>query len=124
LELEPAMTLAPAALRGTMSQFLRPVNYMATALTGNAGPAVSAYSGVIEDIYSARLDANSAVKWYTMAPKTAVEGITYGFLQGESGPTLTTETKRNPDCVDFLFRMYFGCTIKDYRFIYQSSGVD
>ena len=124
LELEPAMTLAPAALRGTMSQFLRPVNYMATALTGNAGPAVSAYSGVIEDIYSARLDAASAVQWYTMAPKTAVEGITYGFLQGESGPTLTTETKRNPDCVDFLFRMYFGCTIKDYRFIYRSSGVD
>jgi hypothetical protein len=124
LELEPAMTLAPAALRGTMSQFLRPVNYMATALTGNTGPAVSAYSGVIEDIYSARLDASSAVQWYTMAPKTAVEGITYGFLQGESGPTLTTETKRNPDCVDFLFRMYFGCTIKDYRFIYRSSGVD
>jgi hypothetical protein len=52
-----------------------------------------------------------------------VEGIVYGFLQGESGPTLTTDTKRNPDCVEFLFRMYFGCAIKDWRFIYRASGV-
>lgn len=124
LELEPAMTLAPAALRGPMSQFLRPTNYMATTLTGSTGPATSAYSGVIEDIYSARLDASSTAQWYTLASKTAVEGIVYGFLQGESGPTLTTETKRNPDCVDFLFRMYYGAHVKDYRFIYRSSGVD
>ncbi len=124
LELDPALTLAPAALRGPMQQFLRPNNYMPSQLTGNAGPATSSYSGAIEDIYSARLDSASALQWYVMAAKTASKGIVQGYLQGESGPTLTTETKRNPDCLEFLFRMYWGCTLSDYRFIYRSSGVD
>jgi len=26
--------------------------------------------------------------------------------------------------LEFLFRMYWGCTLSDYRFIYRSSGVD
>jgi hypothetical protein len=124
LELDPALTLAPAALRGPMQQFLRPNNYMPSQLTGNAGPATSSYSGAIEDIYSARLDSASALQWYVMAAKTASKGIVQGYLQGESGPTLTTETKRNPDCLEFLFRMYWGCTLSDYRFIYRSTGVD
>ena len=121
LELEPDFLLAPAAQRVTAEQFLYPNGYAPSALTGNAGPNPFARS--LRDIYSARLDSTSTTQWYLIAGPGKVEGIVYGFLQGESGPTLTTDTKRNPDCVEFLFRMYFGCAIKDWRFIYRASGV-
>ena len=121
LELEPAFLLAPQALWATGKQVLYPNGFSPNTLTGANGP--NPFAGTLTDIYNSRLDADSAAKWYLLAPKTRVEGIGYGFLQGESGPTLTTVSKRNPDCVEFLMRMYFGCAIKDWRFIYRSSGV-
>jgi hypothetical protein len=122
LELEADFLLAPQSLYATGRQFLYPgPAYSPAVLTGANGP--NPFSGQLVDIYSSRLDADSTTKWYTIAGKTKIEGIVYGYLQGEGGPTLTTVTKRNPDCVELLFRMYFGCAIKDYRFIYRSSGV-
>jgi ATP-dependent protease ClpP protease subunit len=121
LELEPDFFLGPRALQATAMQFLYPNNYAPSVLSGNAGP--NPYAGAVRDLYSARLDTTSTTQWYLIAGPGKVEGIVYGYLEGESGPTLTTDTKRNPDCVEFLFRMYFGCAIKDWRFIYRASGV-
>lgn len=122
LELEADFLLAPQSLWGTGKQVLYPgAAYSPAALTGANGP--NPFAGSLTDIYQSRLDADSTAKWYLIAGPSKVEGIVYGYLQGEGGPTLTTVTKRNPDCVELLFRLYFGCAIKDYRFIYRSSGV-
>ena len=120
LELEPDFLLAPAALRGTGLQVIGSMDYVPNQLSGNAGP--NPYAGALQPIYSSRLDATSATQWYLIAGPGKVEGITYGFLQGEDGPTLTTTAKRNVDCLEFLCRMYFGATIRDWRFIYRASG--
>jgi ATP-dependent protease ClpP protease subunit len=121
LELEPDFLLAPAALRGTGLQVIGSMDYVPNQLSGNAGP--NPYAGALQPIYSSRLDSTSTTQWYLIAGPSKVEGITYGFLQGESGPSLTTTAKRSPDCLEFLCRMYFGATIKDWRFIYRASGV-
>jgi hypothetical protein len=68
------------------------------------------------------LDGAASIFYLAAAP-TSVEGIVYGYLAGEEGPTVTTTEKRDPDGVELLARFDFGCAVKDYRFITRSAAV-
>jgi hypothetical protein len=76
----------------------------------------------IELIVEPRLDGAADV-WYLAASPGSVEGIVFGYLAGEEGPTVTTNEKRDPDGVELLARFDFGAAVKDFRGFYRSKNV-
>jgi ATP-dependent protease ClpP protease subunit len=122
VNLTPDFLIVPTDLEGTARQFLLSSTngYAPVALTGAAGPNI--YAGSMQLIVEPRLDG-SAAQWYTAAGPNRIDGLVYGYLADEPGPTITPVPERDPDGVTLLARTDFGCAVKDYRFIYRSSGV-
>jgi len=117
--LVPDYLIVPTDLEATALQFLYPTGYAPAALTGAAGPNV--YAGAMQLIVEPRLDG-SAVQWYAASAPSKLEGLVYGYLADEPGPTITPVPERDPDGLTLLARFDFGCAVKDFRFIYRSSG--
>jgi len=122
INLTPSYLMVPTDLEATALQFLFPTGYAPAARTGDNGPAVNAQMNGIELIVEPRLDGAADV-WYLAASPGSVEGIVYGYLAGEEGPTVTTNEKRDPDGVELLARFDFGAAVKDFRGFYRSKNV-
>ena len=119
VNITPDYLVVPSDLEGTALQFLYPTGYAPASLTGANGPNV--YAGSMQLIVEPRLDG-SATQWYAMAGRK-IDGLVYGYLADEPGPTITPVPERDPDGLCILARFDFGCAVKDYRFVYRSSGV-
>lgn len=119
VNLTPDYLIVPTDLEATALQFLYPTGYAPASLTGAAGPNV--YAGSMQLIVEPRLDG-SAVQWYAAAGPSKIDGLVYGYLADEPGPTITPVPERDPDGLTLLARFDFGCAVKDFRFIYRSSG--
>lgn len=120
LNLTPAYMVVPVELETTALQFLYPTGYAPAALTGASGP--NPFAAGVQLIVEPRLSDNSTSKWYLTSSPNRVEMITFGYLAGEAGPTITTTEKRDPDGVELLVRMDFGATLSDYRGFVRSAG--
>jgi len=120
LNLAPAYLVVPPELETTALQFLFPTGYAPTSLTGSSGP--NPFASGVQLIVEPRLSDDSTAFWYLTSAPNRVEMITYGYLAGEAGPTITTTEKRDPDGVELLVRMDFGCTLSDYRGFVRSAG--
>ena len=120
LNLTPAFMLVPVELETTALQFLFPTGYSPAALTGASGP--NPFAAGVQLIVEPRLSDDSTAYWYLTSSPNRVEMITFGYLAGEAGPTITTTEKRDPDGVELLVRMDFGCTLSDYRGFVRSAG--
>jgi hypothetical protein len=120
LNLAPAYMVVPPELETTALQFLYPTGYAPTSLTGSSGP--NPFAGGVQLIVEPRLSDDSSAYWYLTSSPNRVEMITYGYLAGEAGPTITTTENRNPDGVELLVRMDFGCTLSDFRGFVRSAG--
>jgi hypothetical protein len=120
LNLAPAYLVVPVELETTALQFLYPTGYAPASLTGSSGP--NPFAGGVQLIVEPRLSDDSTAYWYLTSSPNRVEMITYGYLAGEAGPTITTTEKRDPDGVELLVRMDFGCTLSDYRGFVRSAG--
>jgi hypothetical protein len=120
LNLAPAFLVVPPELETTALQFLNPTGYAPTSLTGSSGP--NPFASGVQLIVEPRLSDDSTAFWYLTSAPNRVEMITYGYLAGEAGPTITTTEKRDPDGVELLVRMDFGCTLSDYRGFVRSAG--
>jgi len=120
VNLTPDYLVVPSDLEATALQFLYPSGYAPASITGANGPNV--YAGSMQLIVEPRLDG-SAVQWYATSGPSKVEGLVYGYLADEPGPTITSVPERDPDGLTLLARFDFGCAVKDFRFIYRSSGV-
>lgn len=119
VNLTPDYLIVPTDLEATALQFLYPSGYAPASITGANGPNV--YAGSMQLIVEPRLDG-SAVQWYAAAAPNKIEGLVYGYLADEPGPTITPVPERDPDGLTLLARFDFGCAVKDFRFIYRSSG--
>jgi len=122
INLTPSYLMVPTDLEATAIQFLFPTGYAPSARTGDNGPVVNAQTAGIQLIVEPRLDGAADV-FYLAASPGAVEGIVYGYLAGEEGPTVTTTEKRDPDGVELLARFDFGAAVKDFRGFYRSKNV-
>ena len=122
INLTPSYLMVPTDLEATALQFLFPTGFAPTARTGENGPVVNAQVAGMQLIVEPRLDATPTV-WYLAGSPGAVEGIVYGYLAGEEGPTVTTTEKRDPDGVELLARFDFGAAVKDFRGFYRSKNV-
>ena len=120
INLAPAYLVVPTALETTALQFLYPTGYAPAALTGAAGP--NPFAMGVQLIVEPRLDDDSTSVWYLTSSPNRVEMITFGYLAGEAGPTITTTEKRDPDGVELLVRMDFGCTLSDFRGFVRADG--
>lgn len=119
VNLTPDYLIVPTDLEATALQFLYPSGYSPTSITGANGPNV--YAGAVQLIVEPRLDS-SATQWYVAAGPSKIDGLVYGYLADEPGPTITPVSERDPDGLTLLARFDFGCAVKDFRFIYRSSG--
>ena len=119
VNLTPDYLVVPTDLEATALQFLYPSGYAPSSITGASGPNV--YAGSMQLIVEPRLDG-SATQWYAVAGPSRIDGLVYGYLADEPGPTITPVPERDPDGLSLLARFDFGCAVKDYRFIYRSSG--
>ncbi len=122
INLTPSYLMVPTDLESTAIQFLFPSGFAPSARTGDNGPVVNAQTTNMELIVEPRLDGAADV-WYLAVSPGAVEGIVYGYLAGEEGPTVTTTEKRDPDGVELLARFDFGAAVKDFRGFYRSKNV-
>ena len=120
INLIPGYMMVPTDLEATALQFLDPNGFMANARTGDNGP-VTVQSAGVSLIVEPRLDG-SATTWYLAASTGSVEGIVYGYLAGEEGPTVTTNEKRDPDGVELLASFDFGAAVKDYRGFFRAAA--
>jgi hypothetical protein len=120
LNLRPAYMLVPVELKTTALQFLFPTGYAPAALTGASGP--NPFAAGVELIVEPRLSDDSTAFWYVTASPNQVEMITFGYLAGEEGPTITTTEERDPDGVELLVRMDFGATLSDFRGFVRCAG--
>ena len=120
INLSPSYMMVPTDLEATALQFLFPTGFAPAARTGDSGP-VSVQTAGVQLIVEPRLDG-SATTWYLAASPGAVEGIVYGYLAGEEGPTVTTTEKRDPDGVELLARFDFGAAVKDYRGFFRAAA--
>lgn len=121
VNLAPSYMMVPTDLEATALQFLFPTGFAPANRTGEQGPVTAQTAGVTL-IVEPRLDGEADV-WYLATSPGAVEGIVYGYLAGEEGPTVTTNEKRDPDGVELLARFDFGAAVKDYRGFYRSKPV-
>ena len=119
--LEPAFLIVPPELEVTALQFLFPNGYAPAALTG--ANATNPFAGSVQLIVENRLSDDSTALWYLAARPNRVDLIKYGYLRGESGPTITTTEKRDPDGMELLARFDFGVTLPHYAGFYRSTGV-
>lgn len=120
INLIPGYMMVPTDLEATALQFLDPNGFMANTRTGENGP-VTVQSAGVRLIVEPRLDG-SATTWYLAASTGSVEGIVYGYLAGEEGPTVTTNETRDPDGVELLARFDFGAAVKDYRGFFRAAA--
>jgi hypothetical protein len=120
INLTPSYMMVPTDLEATALQFLFPTGFAPAERTGGDGPVTAQTAGV-QLIVEPRLDG-SATTWYLAASPGAVEGIVYGYLAGEEGPTVTTTEKRDPDGVELLARFDFGAAVKDYRGFFRAAA--
>ena len=120
INLAPAYLVVPTTLETTALQFLYPTGYAPAQLTGSAGP--NPFAMGVQLIVEPRLDDDSTSVWYLCSSPNRVEMIKFGYLAGEAGPTITTTEKRDPDGVELLVRMDFGCTLSDWRGFVRADG--
>jgi hypothetical protein len=121
INLTPSYLMVPTDLESTALQFLFPSGLAPSQRTGDNGPVVNAQIANVELIVEPRLD-DKPKEWYFATSPGAVEGIVYGYLAGEEGPTVTTTEKRDPDGVELLARFDFGAAVKDFRGFLRSKG--
>lgn len=121
INLAPSYMMVPTDLEATALQFLFPNGFAPANRTGEQGPVTAQTAGV-RLIVEPRLDGEADV-WYLATSPGSVEGIVYGYLAGEEGPTVTTVEKRDPDGVELLARFDFGAAVKDFRGFYRSKPV-
>ncbi len=118
LNLAAKYLIAPQALAGTVD----------TLLNSPANPAAS-QSGVVNiwqnkliPIYNARLDSDSAVKWYATCDPSQIDTIEVGFLAGYDSPTLDTIDNMSPDRREYYIRHIAAAKALDWRGMYYNPG--
>jgi hypothetical protein len=115
LNLRLGTLVVPVAKETIAAQLFAPAGILA------ALGAVNPYTG-IQVIAEPRLDATSAVAFYGFADPNAVDTIHYGYLDGEAGPTISTELDFDTDGMASKVTHNFGCKAIDWRGIAYSTG--
>jgi hypothetical protein len=114
----PRYILLPTTLETTFEVFNAPIT---PTQTSNTNP----FTGKLTPIVEPRLDqngANGTVEYYIVGEYPGVDRVVFGGLEGEGGPTIESEIKRDPDGIVTYLRHDFGCMVGQHQAFYKSSG--
>jgi hypothetical protein len=64
----------------------------------------------------------STSQWYIVGNYPGVDKLVYGYLEGEAGPTIESEIKRDPDGITTYLRHDWGCMVSQHQGFYRSTG--
>jgi len=111
----PQYILLPTTLETAFDKFNATIT---PAQTTN----VNIFSGYLQKIVEPRLDASSTTQFYITGNYPGVTKLIYGYLEGEAGPTIESEIKRDPDGIVTYLRHDFGCAVGQHQGFYRSTG--
>ena len=111
----PRYILIPTTLETAFDKFN-------TTIIPNATSDANIFSGYLQKIVEPRLDASSTVQFYIAGDYPGVDKLVYGYLEGEAGPTIESEIKRDPDGITTYLRHDFGCMVSQHQGFYRSTG--
>ena len=90
-----------------------------TSITPHQTSDVNPFVGQITVVGDANLSGNA---WYLFAEPTALETFNYGYLQGQTGPTITPEQGFDVAGMRLRLAIDFYVQAIDYRGAYLNSG--
>jgi len=76
----------------------------------------------LQIITEAELDDNSETAFYGFGDPMLVDGLTYGYLEGEEGAYIDSQFDFKSDGLDLKVRHDFAASMADYRGIMKSNG--
>lgn len=111
----PQFILLPTTLETAFDKFN-------TTITPAQSSNVNIFSGYLQKIVEPRLDVSSTAQFYIVGNYPGVDKLVYGYLEGEAGPTIESEIKRDPDGITTYLRHDFGCMVSQHQAFYRSTG--
>lgn len=111
----PQYILLPTTLETAFDKFN-------TTITPAQTSNVNIFSGYLQKIVEPRLDVSSTTQYYIVGNYPGVDKLVYGYLEGEAGPTIESEIKRDPDGITTYLRHDFGCMVSQHQAFYRSTG--
>lgn len=111
----PQYILLPTTLETAFDKFN-------TTIVPNQTINVNIFSGYLQKIVEPRLDVSSTAQFYIVGNYPGVDKLVYGYLEGEAGPTIESEIKRDPDGITTYLRHDFGCMVSQHQAFYRSTG--
>lgn len=78
------------------------------------------FSGKLDLVVEPRL--TNATRWYLAADPAEVDGLEYAYLEGATGPQITTRAGFEVDGVEIKVALDFGAGFVDWRSWYQNPG--
>ncbi len=119
IQVIPSYLIVPAALETVALQFLYPG--LLAAVTASVVPdELRSLKLIVE----ARLDANSAISWYTATSPGlgGVETFEYSYLEGQEGVRMDSRLGWKSDGMELKVAMDFGAKFLDWRGVYKNPG--
>jgi hypothetical protein len=116
LNIYPQFLLVPAAKETIADQFV------STNLQANAAGSVNPFAGRLGVIAEPRLDVASTTAWYLAAAPGQIDIIEYAYLEGETGPRITTEIRIDIDGMLVVCGHDFAAKVIDHRGLYMNPG--
>lgn len=118
LNIRPKYVLAPFALKATLDQLL----YSSVDPAATKGHAMNPVQNLVEPIYDARLDANSATAHYLVADPSMYDTVEVSYLDGRDTPYFEQQNGWNRDGVEMKVRIDAVAAPLDWRTMYKQPG--
>jgi hypothetical protein len=115
LNLVPRFLIVPPSLETVAEQFT-------AQLTAQQAGMANPFSGKLQPLTEARLEANSSTAWYLAASTDQIDIVEYAFLEGEEGPQIETRIGFDVDGLEIKARHDFAAKAIDWRGIHKDPG--
>ena len=119
LGIRPSNLVVPLALEGT-AKALMAAQYDPSGTAGTLTP--NTVQGTMQVTADARLDADSAIKWYGMADANQADTVEVAFLDGNEAPWMEQVNEFTRDGITHKVRIEAAAAALDHRGVYQNSG--
>ena len=119
LNIRPAHLIVPVALQGTAAALMA-AQYDPAGTAGTLTP--NTVQGMMNVISDARLDADSAVKWYMSANSNQGDTVEVAFLDGNETPWMEQVNEFTRDGITHKVRIEAAAAALDHRSMYHNDG--
>ena len=109
--------IVPTALETVAQQYMAQTNIVVTKASD-----FNPFANTLQVIAEPRLDAASAINWFTAADPGQIDTIEYAYLEGQEGVYLENRVGFDIDGVELKARLDFAAKAIDWRGFYKNPG--